>query len=203
MSKIRIWILTIIASIALVGSWVHTSESQLRTLIPGTRVYSGDQIMPGGGGAGTIIPSGVIHINTTAVGTDADTVEKDLLTYSLPANSLSANGKGVRIRAWGTTAGNANNKSIRLKFGATATMFLVGIVMNNQNWTFETDVWRTGAATQDAIATGSRANISIGATFTNPTEDVTGAIIIKLTGENAVAEANDIVAEGIKVEFLN
>src|SRR5437773_1138441 len=39
----------------------------------------------------------VLNVNTTATGTIANTSETDLTTYSLPASSLSADGRGVEV----------------------------------------------------------------------------------------------------------
>ena len=59
---------------------------------------------------------GVLNVNTTAVG-NVTTGEDNLITYSLPANTLSVNGMALRIVAWGLTANNANAKTLKVYFG--------------------------------------------------------------------------------------
>lgn len=141
-------------------------------------------------------------VDTTAVGTDADTVEKDLITFSLPADSLNANGKGVRVTAWGTTAANGNTKTMRLKFGATVLRAVGPFAPNNLDWLVQSIVIRTGASAQDAMTHEMVQNSVVFTSHTEPAEDTTAAITIKITGENAVAAANDIVAEGLLIERL-
>ena len=145
----------------------------------------------------------IADVNITAVGTDANTDEKDLITYSLPANSLSADGKGVRITAWGTVAANGNTKTIRLKFGATVISVIGPSEMSVLDWRIDGLVIRTGAATQDAMATEMLDTAAQDTTITTPTETLNGAVVIKITGLNGTASANDIVAEGMLVEYLN
>ena len=148
-------------------------------------------------------PMGLINIDTDAVGTDAGTDEKDLITFSLPANSLNANGKVVRITAWGSVAANGNTKTIKMDFGATTITQIGPAAISGLDWKIEGLVIRTGETTQDAIATEMLDVTAQDTTITIPTEDETGAVIIKITGENGTAAANDIVAKGMMIEFLN
>ena len=153
-----------------------------------------------GTGTGEAKLSGMVSVNTTAVGTDADTVEKDLMTYSLPADSLSSNGKGIKVRAWGTTGANADNKTIKVYFGSAT--YSTGVAsLNNNKWLVELLVYRTGASGQDWVASmlmdGNTTDVQLGTL----TEDETAAITIKVTGQNAVATADDVKCEGMTVEF--
>lgn len=146
---------------------------------------------------------GTANVNNTAVG-NAGSGEDDLITYSLPANSLSGNGKGVHITAWGTTANNANAKTLKLYFGAvmltnSLTVNLAGV------WRIEADVFRTGSNAQDYVSqlvtTGAAGvalnDIEVGSL----TQTDSGAITIKCTGE--ATSDNDIVQEGLFVKFIN
>ena len=146
---------------------------------------------------------GTANVNNTAVG-NAGSGEDDLITYSLPANSLSGNGKGVHITAWGTTANNANAKTLKLYFGAvmltnSLTVNLAGV------WRIEADVFRTGSNAQDYVSqlvtTGAAGvalnDIEVGSL----TQTDSGAITIKCTGE--ATSDNDIVMEGLFVKFIN
>jgi hypothetical protein len=145
----------------------------------------------------------VLSVSTTQAGTGANTDETDLWTYSLPANTLSANGKGVRIRIFGTYAGNGNTKTVRSKFGATSLTAVAG-APNDGMWRVDAVVIRTGASAQ--IGSADHADNAIGyrsASLTTPAEDTTGAITIKVTGTNGTANANDIVFRGAIVETLN
>lgn len=147
---------------------------------------------------------GVLTVNTTQAGTTSVTTEEDLWSYSLPANTLNANGRGVRITAFGSFAANGNTKTLRLKFGGS-NIVSYAIATNNSGWEASGIVIRTGASTQLAggnkLLTNSATLLSSG--IVTPAEDTTAAIVIKVTGTNGTASANDIVFRGAVVELLN
>jgi hypothetical protein len=148
-------------------------------------------------------PAGLASVNTTAVGTDADTSEKDLMTFSVPANSLNSDKKTIRVTAWGTVGANANTKRIRLYFGSTAIIDTTAQSANDKDWIIEATIIRTGSSAQDSIGEYNWPTIGSGVNFVTHTETDTGAIVIKVTGLNGTATANDVQCEGMIVEFLN
>ena len=161
----------------------------------------------GGAGTGTGAPVmiGTLSVNTTVVG-NVGAGTDDLMTYTLPANSLSANGNGVRVTAWGTVANNANAKTLTVNFGtavmATDSMTISGAL----NWMVIAHIFRTGSNTQTYIAKiESSANGLSVRDFDiesgNATESDSGTITIKCTG--AATSDNDIVQKGMLVEFIN
>ena len=155
-----------------------------------------------GTGSGNATMVGVANVNTTAVG-NVGVGTDDLITYAHPANSLSANGKGVRITAWGTGANNANAKTVTLNYGGTILVTQALTASQVDTWHIDAMVIRTGAATQEAVATlrqGGTVTL-IAVTQSNPAETLTGAITIKCTG--AATSDNDIVQEGLVVEMIN
>jgi len=153
-----------------------------------------------GSGTGRARIVGVANVNTTAVGNVGVGVD-DLITFSLPANSLSVNGKGVRITAWGTFASNGNTKQVNLDFGATTIRQIGPAGINGLDWRIDGIVIRTGAATQKAIATEIVDTTAPDSTLTTPAETLSGAVIIKCTGEGV--SDNDIVQEGMLIEYLS
>jgi hypothetical protein len=60
---------------------------------------------------------GILEQDVVASATTG-TSEEPLMTYSLPADSLTQESDGVRITVWGQTAANANNKTLKIKFGS-------------------------------------------------------------------------------------
>ncbi len=156
-----------------------------------------------GTGTGVAEVSGKANVQTTDVGTDADTAEKDLITYTLPANSLSTDGKLVRITAWGSFAENGNTKTIRLKFGSAIIRAIGPAGLNGLDWRIDGLVIRTGAATQETMATEFLDVNAQDTTISTSAEDLSGAVVIKITGQNGTATTNDIVAKGMLVEYLN
>lgn len=152
--------------------------------------------------AGWASVSTVINTNLTAVGNTADTNEDNLITYSLPASTLTTTGMGVRVTGWGTTANNADTKTLKFYFGsAVGSSALTASIAGR--WWAQANVFRTGSSTQDAIValTGGATSLA-DADFAALTETDTSAITIKFTGQASAANANDIIQEGMMVELL-
>ena len=160
-----------------------------------------------GTGSGRAAMVGVANINTTAVG-NIGTGTDDLMTYSLPANSLSTDGKAVRVTMRGTTANNANAKDLIVIFGALNVGQYTLTISQPGRWEVVMLVVRIGSGTQD-VSVGITEHVSgtltapkTAMTFT-PTagQGDTAAITIKA---QAIATANnDVVQELMIVEFLN
>lgn len=157
-------------------------------------------------GTGTAEPVmvGTISVNITAVG-NVGAGTDDLMTYSLPANSLSANGKGVRITVWGTGANNANGKTLTFLFGSYSRQLptRASIAMA---WRAEFTIIRSAASTQiisgvSIDGTANAATIDREIFDATATETDTSAITIKCTG--AATSDNDIVQKGMIVEFIS
>lgn len=143
-----------------------------------------------------------LTVNTTTVG-NVGTGEDDLRTYSVPAATLAVNGDHLVWEAAGTFAGTANDKRVKVKFGAT-TMFDTGVLAITAagDWQVNGLVIRTGAATQRCVArfTSTDAALPTATDYTTAAETLSGAITLKLTGE-ATAN-NDIVQELLIVRLL-
>lgn len=150
-------------------------------------------------------PSAVLTVSTTSAQTGADTNPTDLWTYSLPANTLGADGRGLRVTAWGATGATANAKTISLLIGGNTVATLSGTTANDQTWMLELRAIRTAASTVIVANAVERA----GATFSSGNRslslslDTTTAITIKVTGTNGVAAAGDVVFKAATVELLN
>lgn len=170
------------------------------------KIFQGNEASTPAIGAGlggsTVSASGVLSVNTTSTGNGADTSEDTLLSYSLPAKTLSAAPKGLKIRAWGNTAANADNKTMKLYFGseviATATA-----ATNAKGWYLELEVYKTAANAQVVFGKGQVDTTNVTPLITTGAETDTAAITIKVTGQAGTGNANDIVAKGLIVEMLN
>lgn len=160
-------------------------------------------VLQKGSGTSTASPSGVLSVSTVLVGTAADTNEADLITYTVPANTLISTGKGVRLTAWGSFANNANNKTLKLYWNGTNCVTVGPTASANTTWRVEIDVVRTG--TTNAKVKGCAIYSTVTATGGNlaVTSDFTTALIIKVTGTNGTASASDITMDFGRVEVLN
>ena len=144
---------------------------------------------------------GTLTTSVTATSTTAVTTEENLWTSILPANALDADGRGVRITVHIQTAPNANTKTLRVYFGATQVAIMSG-TYNNLAGRIVIEVLRTGAATQTATFAGNVSSIGLAAGNTAPTETLSGAVQLRMTGQNNVASAGDITLRGVVVECL-
>lgn len=151
-------------------------------------------------GATVVRPGGVLNVNVTPV-SNVSTTETDLMTYTLPANTMAVNGQGIRVSAYGTTAANGNSKTARLYFGASVVAIQAAITSSGSAWHATMIVLRTGAATQaaggniwTALNTGNPASPF-------PAETLSGPIVIKATGQSGTG-SNDITQTGMVVEAL-
>lgn len=154
------------------------------------------------------IVSGLLYVDTTAVATGADTNETTLMSYTLPANTLTASGEGLRILAWGITAANGNNKTIKAYFGAGLSSNRGVLALNNGAWCIDCTIVRTSEDNQDSIAnsTFGVAGADVSASevrFSAITETESAGILIKITGENGTESADDISCQGLRIEFFN
>jgi hypothetical protein len=128
--------------------------------------------------------------------------EDDLITYSMPANTLEQNGQGVRITAWGITAANANNKTVKAYFG-NLQVFTTGVLAaNNRDWRIEVVLYRSGTTNMEGHAKGqfNATEIQV-ARVSSINRDYTVANTIKFTGEGTAD--GDILQTGMSVEFLD
>lgn len=148
-----------------------------------------------GGGAG---PRQSSLANVGNVGTGED----DLISLTLPANTLNAAGTGVKITAWGVTAANVNSKILRIRFGGQVVFAYAMPTSVSVAWRVEVLVFRTGSNTQESIAhmVGIHGVVSINDVESQSSLTVvdTSAIIVKGTGD-ATAD-NDIQQEGMLME---
>lgn len=147
---------------------------------------------------------GILFVSTTSVGNVGTGVD-DLMTYSVPANTLAVNHQSLRIRAWGTFAENGNTKSVRLMFGSSVIAQFQTMSSLIKKWRMEAIIVRTGATTQIAELSGHLIDVlqvvepfAITATAN---QTLSGAVILKMTGEGT--SNNDITQEYFKVEWLD
>ena len=144
--------------------------------------------------------NGTLFTSTTPVCTAADLVETTLFTYTLPAGALNIDGRGIRITAWAVGAANTNTKTLRVYFGATTTTSSSS-GSSGEQWNFVSNVLRSSATAQvisSIRTTGGAASTQNGSLA----ETMANAIVIKFTGQNAIAAAGDICGGGMIVETI-
>lgn len=158
------------------------------TLVPGTAAVSN-----------TYQPAGALSVNVTAQASTATTSTQTMMSYSLPANSLNSNGRGVLVRAWGITGGSTGNKVIALNIGGKALQS--STTQSGSTWQFTALYFRTGASAQDALMNGQFHTTALAPTNGTDTSTDTGAITIAVTASQGSASATDVTQQGLIVEY--
>lgn len=157
-----------------------------------------------GNGTSVYGTEGLINVQTAAAGNGADQTEDTMHTFTLPANSLSGNGKALRIRGWGTTAANADNKTLKVYFGTAAQTVASAVAANNKAWYFELVVVRQSVGNQLLLTRGNFNAGEITPVVATATQDETTALTIKTTAQDGTANTANAISEScFMVEFLN
>jgi hypothetical protein len=152
------------------------------------------------GGTGS---AGLIGSNLTITGTPANLTPTILSSVVLPANNLKTDGVGIRLRAWGTTGANNNQKMISLVFGGTIVATNnVDTNPDGQPWELTAVIFRRAMLNQEANGGGAVGAVRQSVQLSQPAEDETSNITITVVGQNGVASANDIVCRGLFVEAV-
>lgn len=161
----------------------------------------GELTIDAASGTETAKVGGVIHVDTTAVG-NVGSGEDDLITYTLPANTLDTNGQIIKITAAGTTASNGNNKTIKLYLGSTELTSASANTPNDQDWCFEAIIIRKGSSSQVSLVKFfSNDSSDDTVDVLQDSEDLTTNLVIKCTGE--ATSDDDIVQELMVIEWKN
>ena len=194
----RIGILLLLAGLALPALTAAASETRI---IPSPSSLPSGATIGAGGGQDRAKIGGVLNVNTTAVG-NVGGGEDNLITYPVKPNTLSEDGKIVRMTAFGTTAANGNTKAVKCYFGATLVTN-ISTAGSAVDWRHQITVIRTGAATQMAVGTFGFEDGVGNMNYATPTEDTGTSITVKCTGQSTESTTNDIVQRGLIVEVMN
>jgi hypothetical protein len=167
--------------------------------------FGSSPTIPAGTSTSTATVGGVLVASTTTYTYTANATEQTAYTYSLPANTLSANQKLIRITTFGTGSATADVRQVRVKFGATTiATFSAGAGFTSRTWRVQSHVIRTAAAAELAESHyWASGNVTGGAEITTPAADTTGAVNVVVTLQSDTASAGDLVFNGIIIELLN
>jgi Protein of unknown function (DUF2793) len=163
----------------------------------------GRLLLPAGVGstpsADRISNFGVYFVDPTIRATAGNTTETDFSSKTIAANTFGADGDFILFVLGVNYAANGNNKTFRIKFGATA-IFTVGpstFSSLNTNQFFIGYLYRRTSTVltgmiADLIPNGSNATlVDVGS------QNFAIANIFKTTGQNGTASANDIEQFGL------
>jgi hypothetical protein len=157
----------------------------------------------GSGAGGTRGPSPfIIHQSITPVG-NVGTGEDTLISTSLVSNTLFANGDRIRARAAFTFAANANNKTLKGKYGSTTFFDSTPLAINGGSAVIEVVVTRLTNTTQNVSVTVNSSNTTLpnSANFTTAAETLSpGTVSLLFTGE--ATSNDDISQKEVVIEYM-
>lgn len=156
---------------------------------------------PGDKGASITVGASVLYSYTTDTGTAANTTETDLATYTnIPGttNALTADGDEMVAKGVLTFAANGNTKNVRIKFGGTTAFTLTSTASGTVVFV-EARIVRTSATAQKIYFTTTVTGVVTTVGKTTSAINLVANQIVKITGENGTATANDIVLNNFTV----
>jgi hypothetical protein len=124
----------------------------------------------------------------------------DLISLTVPANTLYKNGQALRVYAWGLMGADGNNKEIILKFDGTTIIDSGVLTTNNKAWFLEALILRTAAAAQVAFGKMTVDTTPITGLRSSLTKDPTTDLIMKVTGETTTTDMT--ICTAMLVELL-
>lgn len=144
---------------------------------------------------------GTIHVDTTTVGNVGGGFD-DLMTWPLPANTLSVNHDRLVVRCAGTFASNGNSKTLQFLAG---TNLVFGIANAFDGfWRVELECVRTGATTHRWIGTFTPpfGSVITGvALYKDAIDPLSSDMTLKCNADSAGSASNDIVQTAFSVEW--
>lgn len=144
---------------------------------------------------------GTIHENLTPV-SNSGTGETNLMSYSLPANTLGTDNDYLELEAWGEFTAAASNKTVKMYFGSTVIFNTTALAFGASAWRIKATVVRGSSTTQVAISifSGNTTLVTTTAQVTSPAETLSGAVTIKCTGQSSAA-SDEVFQEGFIVRW--
>lgn len=172
--------------------------------VTGAKTYNKDTAtFTAGNGTSTFKPSGLITAQLTPQSTGANTTLTTLQTFTLPANTLDAVGRGIRVKAWGTFGADANGKTITITFGGTTIYNSTTVTANGGGWIIWGDIFKTASNAQTFYFTSILSNSLSNTSVATSSITDTNTIVVSVTGQNSIATANDITCNGMTIQMMD
>lgn len=153
------------------------------------------------------------QFSAAGVANGADTTDDTLFTIRalavqnpniLPALLLDVNNKMIRVTMRGTSGATANNKRVKIKFGATTVLDSGVVTINNKTWEAYVEIFRQSANAQRAYGWFTSDGVAPIATRTSPAENLAAGVTLIGTGASpTTGAAADITGETFEVELVN
>jgi hypothetical protein len=174
-----------------------------QTLGAGVKTLPAGSLVKAGTGTGTPALGGRLYASVTQVG-NVGAGEDDLMTYTLPANSLGTDAQGLHIVCWGTHTNSGNTKTFKLYFGATAIFNSGANGAGSVNpWWLDVTVVRSGASAQIVRSTWIWNGLATTVGAATAAIALNATVAIKMTAEVSGAPGNnEAVQDGMIIDFI-
>jgi len=143
---------------------------------------------------------GTIHEDFTPV-SNSGTGETDLMTYSVPANTLGTDNDYLEVEAFGEFTAPTGNATVKMKFGATTIFNTSALAFTTGAWRLRARIVRGGATSQLTITSfdGDTTLVTVTAQVAAPAETLSGAVTLKCTGQSGAS--SEVTQEGFIVKW--
>jgi len=143
---------------------------------------------------------GTIHEDFTPI-SNSGTGETDLMTYSVPANTLGTDNDYLEVEAFGEFTAPTGNATVKMKFGATTIFDTTALAFTSGAWRLRARIVRGGATSQLTITSfdGDTALVTVTAQVAAPAETLSGAVTLKCTGQSGAS--SEVTQEGFIVKW--
>ena len=130
--------------------------------------------------------------NAASTSLTGTTNKTDLRTATIDANFMGATG-GFRVSAFGTTAGTAGTKTIKLELGSNIIGTISIAKAATSEWIFEADVFKANASAQKVYVKGWEGTTSEIQDVLSLAEDTSNDLTIKITGQ--LGDSGDTITQ--------
>lgn len=141
-----------------------------------------------------------LNVGTTDAG-NVGTGEDDLMSFTVPADTLSNTGDYIDFEMAFTFAANSNNKVVKVYWAGTQIYTSGTQAQNDGNMVIKGKIIRTGAATQKIVISqvNNTTNFNDETTYTTGAATLSAGNILKATGE--ATSNDDIIQKTMTVVF--
>jgi len=147
--------------------------------------------------------AGRLEAITTTASSTGSASEETLQTVTILANTLDANGKGLRIKAQGTTANSVNAKTIRLYFSTTLVIFNdITPAPDELMWTIDCLILRSGGSGVIASASMTVGAVTQTTKVVFPSANLAADQTVTLR-VLATVDSGDVETDGMLVEAIS
>ena len=143
----------------------------------------------------------IFDVQGLSAATPGTLIETTLYSSTIPGGNLQGLGYYTRAKFFGTTSGNANNKTLRVYIGGTK-IFDSGVFgVASKDWLIDCSIPLVDTTHENCISRGTINGVGNLVQFISIGLDFSANQVLSFTGQNSVASAADIVLKGVHVEI--